>query len=555
MPALHQWDYLFAFGTIFAALDAYNIGANDVANSFATSVSSKSLTMMQACMAAALMEFLGGVLVGARVSGTIKNGIVTIDSFQNNAGVQLLGFTVALCCSATWLMIATRNSWPVSTTYSIVSAIAGVGVAVGGKDAVQWGWNNGSGLATIFAGFIIAPGISAGFAAVIYMLTKYCVLLRKNSLRAGFATVPVFFFGVTAILTMCIIWKGSPTLDLKELPGNITAAAIIGTAAVVTVLSLIFWLPFVYVKTVRNDYTVKFYHFFSGPLLWWRQPPADALVTDISAVPDYHVIYEGQDSRPADTAKEEKLASEDASSDEKEESPVDTPPATESTTAPASKEDGSVFAALLYKALTHGTTIDIHKLQTEGSDQKRLRAMHERAKQYDNKTEHLYSFLQVMTACTASFAHGANDLGNAVGPYSAIYAIWSTGVAAGQQSETPVWILVAGALFLVIGLATYGYNIMAVLGNRMTLHSPSRGYSMELGSAITVILASQYAIPVSTTMCITGATLGVALCNGDLKSFNWRGLGWIVLGWVLTVPIAGVSAGCVMGIILNAPHF
>ncbi len=78
---------------------------------------------------------------------------------------------------------------------------------------------------------------------------------------------------------------------------------------------------------------------------------------------------------------------------------------------------------------------------------------------------------------------------------------------------------------------------------------------MELGSAITVILASQYAIPVSTTMCITGATLGVALCNGDLKSFNWRGLGWIVLGWVLTVPIAGVSAGCVMGIILNAPHF
>lgn len=114
---------------------------------------------------------------------------------------------------------------------TVVSAIAGVGVAVGGKDAVQWGWNNGSGLATIFAGFIIvrllcsnetslsssgtqcvsqAPGISAGFAAVIYMLTKYCVLLRKNSLRAGFATVPVFFFGVTAILTMCISMSFPP---------------------------------------------------------------------------------------------------------------------------------------------------------------------------------------------------------------------------------------------------------------------------------------------------------------------------------------------------------
>ena len=107
----------------------------------------------------------------------------------------------------------------------------------------------------------------------------------------------------------------------------------------------------------------------------------------------------------------------------------------------------------------------------------------------------------------------------------------------------------------MLGLATYGYNIMALLGNKLTLHSPSRGYSMELGSAITVLLASQYGLPVSTTMCITGATLGVSLCNGDIRSFNWKQLGWIVLGWVLTVPIAGVSAGCVMGIILNAPHF
>jgi sodium-dependent phosphate transporter len=94
---------------------------------------------------------------------------------------------------------------------------------------------------------------------------------------------------------------------------------------------------------------------------------------------------------------------------------------------------------------------------------------------------------------------------------------------------------------LVVGLATYGYNIMAVLGNRLTLMSPSRGYSMELGASITVILASQFAIPVSTTMwcvscaaddcltrdrSITGATLGVAICNGDIRTFNWRGLAW-----------------------------
>ena len=112
--------------------------------------------------------------------------------------------------------------------------------------------------------------------------------------------------------------------------------------------------------------------------------------------------------------------------------------------------------------------------------------------------------------------------------------------------------------------------------------------SMELGAAITVILASQYGLPVSTTMCITGATVGVGLCNGTLKSVNWRNVGeyleplvanrhltpkdtravadrsahslqlitaWIYTGWVLTIPVVGTLAGCLMGFILNAPHF
>ena len=108
---------------------------------------------------------------------------------------------------------------------------------------------------------------------------------------------------------------------------------------------------------------------------------------------------------------------------------------------------------------------------------------------------------------------------------------------------------------IVIGLATYGYKIMGAIGNRITLMSPSRGFSMELGSSITVLLASQYALPVSTTMCIMGATTGVGLVSSGWKAVNWRALGWIFLGWVLTVPIAMITAGCLMGIILNAPHF
>jgi sodium-dependent phosphate transporter len=78
---------------------------------------------------------------------------------------------------------------------------------------------------------------------------------------------------------------------------------------------------------------------------------------------------------------------------------------------------------------------------------------------------------------------------------------------------------------------------------------------MELGAAITVLVFSQYKLPVSTSMCITGATVGVGLCNGTLKAVNWQRVGLLGLGWIMTIPIAGTLAGCLMGLILNAPHF
>jgi solute carrier family 20 (sodium-dependent phosphate transporter) len=100
MPELTQYTYLFAIGTIFCTLDAFMIGANDVANSFATSVSSKSLTLRQACLAAAIFEFLGAVTVGARVASTIKNGIISPSAFADNAGLQLLTFVNAIFVSS-----------------------------------------------------------------------------------------------------------------------------------------------------------------------------------------------------------------------------------------------------------------------------------------------------------------------------------------------------------------------------------------------------------------------------------------------------------------------
>lgn len=111
-----------------------------------------------------------------------------------------------------------------------------------------------------------------------------------------------------------------------------------------------------------------------------------------------------------------------------------------------------------------------------------------------------------MTACTNSFAHGSNDTANAIGPFAVIYHVWKTGMLTTKNTETPTWMWAVGGIMIGIGVATYGYvraslfahecdadsqNVMRVLGNRLTLMSPSRGFSMELGSSITVLLASQ----------------------------------------------------------------
>ncbi|ESK86622.1 sodium:inorganic phosphate symporter [Moniliophthora roreri MCA 2997] len=165
--------------------------------------------------------------------------------------------------------------------------------------------------------------------------------------------------------------------------------------------------------------------------------------------------------------------------------------------------------------------------ESDTIDGHRTADVYKRAKQYPSDTEHLYSFMEVMSACTASFAHGAHDISNAIGPFSVIYQVWSTGSSAASKSSIPIWALVFGAIVLVIWIQHHG-------------------------SAITVIPASQYGLPVSTTMCITGSTIGVALFNGDGRAVNRRAIGWIYLGWLLTIPIAGTAAGCLMGIILNA---
>jgi phosphate/sulfate permease len=96
---------------------------------------------------------------------------------------------------------------------------------------------------------------------------------------------------------------------------------------------------------------------------------------------------------------------------------------------------------------------------------------------------------------------------------------------------------------------------MRSLGNKITQVSPTRGFAMELGAAITVLLASRLGLPVSTTQCLTGATVGVALCNLDIRAVNWKQIAFICSSWIITLPTAGLISGLLMVMALNTPHF
>ncbi|ORX88769.1 hypothetical protein K493DRAFT_384363 [Basidiobolus meristosporus CBS 931.73] len=130
----------------------------------------------------------------------------------------------------------------------------------------------------------------------------------------------------------------------------------------------------------------------------------------------------------------------------------------------------------------------------------------------------MYSFLKAIPASLASFAHGSNDVTNAVGPLSTLYHVWTTDtVDISEKTPVPLWVLAMGGVAIDLGLITYGYNIMRTLGNEITYHSPARGFSMELGSSSTVFTASKIGLPVSKTHCITGATAAAGLYNGSVK--------------------------------------
>jgi PiT family inorganic phosphate transporter len=157
-----------------------------------------------------------------------------------------------------------------------------------------------------------------------------------------------------------------------------------------------------------------------------------------------------------------------------------------------------------------------------------------------SSVERVFGVLMIFTACAMAFAHGSNDVANAVGPMAAVISVIQSGEVGAKAAVAP-WVLLLGGVGIVVGLATYGYKVMQTIGKKITELTPSRGFAAEMAAAATVVIASGIGMPISTTHTLVGAVLGVGLARG-IGALNLRVIGGIFASWVITLPAgAGLS--------------
>jgi inorganic phosphate transporter, PiT family len=163
----------------------------------------------------------------------------------------------------------------------------------------------------------------------------------------------------------------------------------------------------------------------------------------------------------------------------------------------------------------------------------------ERASEY-RTVEKMFVYLQILSACFVAFAHGANDVANAIGPVAAVLDIIKNSTIS-DTASIPPWLLAFGGIGIIVGLATWGWRVIETIGKKITELSPTRGFCAEFGAATTILVASKLGLPISTTHCLVGAVLGVGIAGG-IKAINLNTLREIVLSWIITIPASALMS-------------
>jgi len=183
---------------------------------------------------------------------------------------------------------------------------------------------------------------------------------------------------------------------------------------------------------------------------------------------------------------------------------------------------------------------------------KRVISIHQNAEKFDEKNEEVFKYLQVFTAVCDAFSHGANDVANAIGPFAVIYTIYNSDGELSKKTSMgndAYWILGMGGIGIAVGLFVYGYKITRAIGDKLCKITPSRGVAIELSSALVIITGSRLKIPLSTTHCQIGSTIGIGIFENNKKcsGINCNIFGKTIFGWLITCVVVGLTSAILTG--------
>ena len=546
--------------------------ANDVANAFATSVGSKALTVKQACCIAVVMEFVGACFMGGEVVKTIRGSLANINDFKDNPPLLMWGCMCVDIATAVWLIIATKWEMPVSTTHSCVGGMIGMTIALRGANSVIW-FKEADATSPIPGGFLsivvswfLSPLLSAITSAILFLIVR-TILRSKNGFENSVRTYPIMVFFCVMIVAVYMLTKGitSQSANLDKLEDDQKFGIACAIAAVCAALSI---PPTIYMR--HRIMTGK----FTAP------PLAIELALEQRAAagrPEFKLEYE---KKHAEAIKREYLALHKENKIETRTAETTTADDAEAGTAKAEKvelesmdsrrelesmaksTEGNAVEAIeetkvreYYRRVTASVMSSLNQdIHGAVMEDERTFQVHMKAERFDKRSEAMFTYLQVFSACFDSLAHGANDVANAVGPLSTVFLLYN-GEKLGSNLDMGEWrfmILGFGGAGICLGLLLYGSQILRALGVKLAVVTPARGFCIEMGSASIVILGSYYGIPLSTTHCQVGATTGVGLLEG-YKGINWWILGKSFAGWLITCVFVAFVTGILAGIGAFAP--
>lgn len=479
---MEHYTWLVVLGACASFFAAFGIGANDVANAFATSVGSKALTIKQACVIAVVMEFVGATFLGAEVVKTIRKGIADENVFVDNPPLLMYGCLCVIISVGTWLLIACRLEMPVSTTHSCVGGMIGMTIAARGANSVKWYIDPSppdsplpGGLLGVVLSWFISP-LCSGLLAMMFFYIVRRILRSKAPFRNSVRVYPALVFFCVTIISLFMLTKGLNSFEAIETIGmGVKVGSSLGVGAMIAICAL----P-LYSKCKKRIETGKFH----------------------VASPSIEMT---------------------------------------NTTSTVEVQENTTCILRLRNSLMSSLNQNVHSAVLE--DESTLQ-VHRNAEVFDKNSEAMFMYLQVFTACFDALAHGANDVANAVGPFATIFLIYNGGEIGSKQDmgEHRYWILGLGGVGIGLGLLLYGSQILRAMGVKLAVITPSRGFCIELGSSTIVIIGAYYGLPLSTTHCQVGATVGVALLEGT-KGFNKKVLLKTAFGWIFTCIFVGLMAG------------